>query len=332
MSCYHPNVMRTRVDSSTGQLVYTFLGPAERVGVDALNTVDDFVATGEHVFLIPCGTCIGCRIDHSRNWANRMILELQDCEKAIFVTLTYDNNHLPRALNNTPTLDVRDCQLFFKRLRKRFTGTRIRYYLAGEYGPKTLRPHYHAIIYGLSLSDFPDLRVIGHNELKQVYYTSPLFEQVWSNGFVQMSEVSHKTCAYVARYTLKKQYGNSKYYKGKGISPEFSLSSRKPGIGLLHAKELVLSGNSQFTVDGLDGVYSMGLSKAFLRAVKSMALSAEEQVIFNDLIVNRRRVSEARLQSDLMYTEVDYIQYLKSKEALFARKIAILPDRKECDL
>ena len=258
MSCYSPNVMTGKVDPDTGQIIYSFDGPANYLDPTKFKGIDDFYHDGKYQFLVPCGRCLGCRIDYSRTWANRMILELQDNPKAIFVTLTYNNQHVPKADNGRMTLNVRDVQLFFKRLRKAFTGIRIRYYLAGEYGPKNLRPHYHAIIYGLDISSFDALRCIGHNALKQDYYTSQRLENIWGNGFVMMSPVSYKTCAYVARYTLKKHYGEPHYYEKLGIHPEFAVWSRKPGIGMLHARELLTSGNSCVTLDGGDGVYTFG--------------------------------------------------------------------------
>lgn len=95
---------------------------------------------------IPCGKCAGCRAAKAKAWADRMILELDHSKKAVFLTLTYDNEHLPVLVNvntgqGTPTLQKRDLQLFLKRLRKAFKGKELRYYAVGEYGSRTLRPH-----------------------------------------------------------------------------------------------------------------------------------------------------------------------------------------------
>lgn len=329
MSCYSPNVMTGKVDPDTGQIVYTFDGPANYLDPTKFKGIDDFYAEGRYQFLVPCGRCLGCRIDYSRTWANRMILELQDMPKAIFVTLTYNNQHVPKADNGCMTLNVRDVQLFFKRLRKAFTGIRIRYYLAGEYGPKNLRPHYHAIIYGLDISSFDDLRCIGHNALKQDYYTSKRFEQIWGNGFVMMSPVSYKTCAYVARYTLKKHYGEPHYYDKLGIHPEFAVCSRKPGIGMLHARELLTSGNSAVTLNGGDGVYTFGLPKAYFRSVLHMDLSDKELDNVSQLLYNRAKLSETKTLSALMMSGKSFEEFLRSEEAKFSRKIAVLPERSD---
>lgn len=329
MSCYHPNVMTCKVDPDTGALIYVFDGPSNRFDPTKFPGIDEFVSNGKHQFLVPCGKCLGCRIDYSRTWANRMILELHDNPHAIFLTLTYNNDNVPRSDNGSMTLNVRDVQLFFKRLRKEFINKRIRYYLAGEYGPKNLRPHYHAIVYGLDISDFVDLRVIGSNALHQVYFTSSRLESIWSNGFILLSSVSHKTCAYVARYTMKKHYGEKHYYSRLGIHPEFSVCSRKPGIGMLHVRDLLTSGNSCISLDGCDGVYTFGFPKSFYRSVLHMDLSQEELDIVSSTMYNRSKLSETKLLSSLMYSGKTFEDFLRSEEAKFSRKIAVLPERSD---
>lgn len=327
MACYHPNVMTGKVDPGTGQVVYTFDGPSGRFDPFQFPGIDDFVQTGKYQFLVPCGHCLGCRIDYSRTWANRMVLELKDNPSAIFLTLTYNNDHVPRSDNGNMTLCVRDCQLFFKRLRKAHPYQKIRYYLAGEYGPKNLRPHYHAIVYGLSISDFLDVRIKGKNKLGQLYYTSEYLESIWGNGYILFSPVTYRTCAYVARYTLKKHYGDSGYYVKRGVLPEFSLCSRKPGIGMLHAYELVLSGSSRISVNGNDGVYSFGLPKAFYRSVLHMDLDQSDLDEISDALYNRAKLSETRTLSAALYSRKTFDEYLRSEEAKFASKISVLPER-----
>ena len=95
---------------------------------------------------LPCGKCAGCRAQKSREWADRMILELDHSKTAVFLTLTYNDDNLPVKLQVTTgqtemTLQKRDLTLFFKRLRKKFPEKEVRYYAVGEYGKRTLRPH-----------------------------------------------------------------------------------------------------------------------------------------------------------------------------------------------
>ena len=185
---------------------------------------------------IPCGQCIGCRLDYSKQWANRCMLELEYHEKAYFATMTYAPEEMPisyYAKNDngeaqaTGTLDKRDLQLFFKRLRKK-QEEQIRYYAVGEYGTEFERPHYHAIIYGL---DLPDLTFHHKGKNGFPYYKSQIFENAWKKGICDLTTVSWDTCAYVARYMTKKLKGNEgKKYEITNIEPPFSLMSRKPGI------------------------------------------------------------------------------------------------------
>ena len=193
---------------------------------------------------VPCGHCIGCRLDKSRQWADRMMLELDHSKTAIFLTLTYDDFNIPVACvldDGSPlfTLDKRDVQLFMKRLRKAFDGREIRFYLAGEYGTETHRPHYHAILFGLSLADFPDIQPVRRNSFGQLLYKSDIMYNIWKLGHVALAEVSWQTCAYVARYCVKKLGGDvsRETYESFGVLPEFSLMSRKPGIAGFYAIE-----------------------------------------------------------------------------------------------
>lgn len=199
---------------------------------------------------IPCGTCQGCCIDKSREWANRMMLELQDHDSAYFITLTYDELHVPETFYPDPdtgeaipvmTLNPRDPQLWLKRLRKAFPDDHIRYFLCGEYGSSTHRPHYHAIVFGLHLDDLVPLN--GSKE----YFTSTSLQRTWSTiskgnyaplGFVLVAAVTWQSCAYVARYVTKKLYGKEReFYEIHNLCPEFTRMSRKPGLAFRFYEE-----------------------------------------------------------------------------------------------
>ena len=181
-----------------------------------------FVDTDELIHL-PCGRCIGCRLERARQWAVRLMHETKTQERASFLTLTYDENHLPQ--NNS--LSVEDTQLFFKKLRKWSDCERrspIRYFVCGEYGEHTARPHYHVILFG---EDFAETRTHYKNNL----YTSPDLEKLWGKGFAPIGSVTFDSACYVASYCTKKITGPSapEHY-GKRL-PEFGNSSRRPGIG-----------------------------------------------------------------------------------------------------
>lgn len=184
---------------------------------------------------LPCGQCIGCRIERSRQWAVRIIHESKLHKHNWFVTLTYDDDHLPTDLS----LHYRDFQLFMKRLRKVFYGTKLRFYMCGEYGEDFSRPHFHACIFNLELRDLLYWKKSGAGD---DLYRSPIIEKCWPNGFSSVGELNYKTAAYTSRYILKKvtgfqsddHYQTINYATGEIAyrTPEFNKMSLKPGIGL----------------------------------------------------------------------------------------------------
>lgn len=194
---------------------------------------------------IPCGKCIGCRLAYSRDWANRCMLEASFHDECHFITLTYDDAHLPKneivdmrtgEIKQSPvhTLVPRDLQLFMKRLRKN-SGQNIRFFACGEYGSRTHRPHYHLIVFGLHLDD---LHILKSNFRGELYYTSDLIEKCWTYGYSMVADVSWDTCAYVARYVVKKIKGSGAVlYEDFNLVPPFVRMSLKPGIGRLYYDE-----------------------------------------------------------------------------------------------
>lgn len=149
-----------------------------------------------------------------------------------FVTLTYDDLHMPE----NRSLDKSHFQKFMKRLRKN-TGLKIRYYMCGEYGDTTDRPHYHALLFGC---DFPD-KVKHSGKGDKTLYKSEQLDKIWGMGFCTIGPVNYQTAGYVARYIMKKVNGDEaiKHYRrfqpetGEvySIIPEYSDQSRRPGIG-----------------------------------------------------------------------------------------------------
>lgn len=206
--------------------------------------------------ITPCGQCLECRIQRSREWANRLMIERDRHETAYFITLTYDEAHVPYVnIADEDTGEILydpvfgyearnlslykpDVAAFLKRLRSSlaYKGlNQIRFYACGEYGSETARPHYHLIVFGL---DLPDLKLFKTNFRGEKYYRSKIVEDCWRDksknpiGHVLIADCTWETCAYVARYVVKKFTGelSAEYYDKRGIQPEFSTMSRKPGI------------------------------------------------------------------------------------------------------
>lgn len=153
-----------------------------------------------------------------------------------FITLTFSPEALEQR-DNPWSLDVRDFQLFMKRLRKKF-GNGIRFYHCGEYGEKNRRPHYHACIFGF---DFPDKELWKVTKTGCKLYTSKSLEELWPYGFSTIGDVTFESAAYVARYIMKKITGDDAedHYEWVDeetgeiypLKPEYNTMSRRPGIG-----------------------------------------------------------------------------------------------------
>lgn len=266
---------------------------------------------------IPCGQCIGCRLDRSRQWADRMMIELDHSKTAVFLTLTYSPENVPLGMiteNDIPiySLDKRHVQLFLKRLRFYFQDREIRFYCAGEYGDKTARPHYHLIVFGLSLSDFPDARLLFKNELGDPVYVSDLLsERLWKNGQCSIANVSWRTCAYVARYCLKKQTGqNAIFYAEHNIEPEFATMSRRPGLAGYFWEDHPDAKDDYFHFLG-DQHRGKCTTPKFLLKKGSLLFG---DVWYNSIVSSRRRFADDRQLLELQKTDLGLVDYLEVKE------------------
>lgn len=176
-------------------------------------------------------------------------------ERNSFITLTFADPHLPADFS----VDPRVFELFMKRLRKSIEPKQIRFFGCGEYGGKTFRPHYHSLIFGY---DFPDRRLHGYTKRGYPIFISEELAALWPYGFSSIGNVSWRTAAYTARYTLKKiddtqalppgvtswdqvRVHHASYYTrfhpvtGKVVTvlPEFLRMSRMPGLGRSWAEE-----------------------------------------------------------------------------------------------
>lgn len=163
--------------------------------------------TGQLTRTVPCGKCPECAKARVNSWLFRIQKELEDSSNPLFITLTYDETHVPKTPNGLLTLDKTDVQKFFKRLRKRYakqSDKQIRYYAVGEYGSNTKRPHYHAILFNL---DDPDL-----------------VHLAWGLGFTYTPMVRNGAINYVLKYISKPK---TPPLPGDDRLKEFSLMSKE---------------------------------------------------------------------------------------------------------
>lgn len=230
MACYHPRYAFRRKegpDPVTGKWPLVF---------NPVNGLTD----EKSVVPIPCGYCVGCRLEHARQWAVRCIQESKMYKQNCFITLTYSDEHyIERCPNGSLNKD--DFQLFMKRLRhecereiqkidgkKVIRSAGIRYYHCGEYGGIKGRAHHHAAIFNHRFSDEEYYTTRSGNK----FYKSEQLESLWRYGLCDIGELTPESAAYISGYIGKKIMKNQwfVYGKDKKIAP-FQTMSRRPGIG-----------------------------------------------------------------------------------------------------
>lgn len=207
MACYHPM-------------------PAYR-GEDG--SVKLWPPLGRENLSLPCGKCIGCRTDRATMWARRCSHEASLWPHNVFVTLTYDDDHLPKDGQLVP----KDLSLFIKRLRKyvdgngggvdRSGGGRIRFFACGEYGERSERPHYHALFFNLGFTS-------GYQVGKDLF-ESPVLHRLWTYGAHKYGVATPAAASYIAQYNLKKIGSGGFDSDGVERPAPFLRMSLRPAIG-----------------------------------------------------------------------------------------------------
>lgn len=286
---------------------------------------------------IPCGKCIGCRLKYSRDWADRCIMEMPYHKSSFFVTLTYDDEHLnfndyvnyeTGEVGQSPTLVPDDVSKFIKNLRRHLDyhfphHPDISFFACGEYGTITHRPHYHLIIFGLELQD---LEFYKKSKLGFSYYNSNLLSHIWQKGYVVVADCNWLTCAYVARYILKKQSGpKSKIYELYNFEPEFCRMSRNPAIGKRffedHWQELY--SNDFVSISTGEGGRRVRPNKYFDKLYEK--LDPGEYLSYKN---NRSDFAKVSKDLKLARTDKSYLQLLQAEEDNLTERLSRLP-RKE---
>jgi hypothetical protein len=184
---------------------------------------------------VPCGKCLACRISRAKEWSIRLMHESMYHDDSLFITLTYDPENEPEEISK------KEAQDFIKRLRKHLPDQKIKYYITGEYGDKTDRPHYHAIIFNLALSDHRVRRTKNGWSVLQ----GPLLK-AWKKGFVNAGTVTPDSTRYVAEYIHKKLYGPD----ASSRQQPFALMSQGIGSAWMNNNKEYLENNAQITFQG----------------------------------------------------------------------------------
>jgi hypothetical protein len=262
---------------------------------------------------LPCGQCIGCRLERSRQWAMRCLHESSLYEDNSFITLTYDESNLPAG----GSLNYPDFQRFMKRLRKN-SKRPVRFYMGGEYGESTLRPHFHACLFGFDFSDKVYFRKSASGEK---IYTSKFLESLWPFGLSSIGNVTFQSAAYIARYCVQKVTGDAAdlHYScpefvdedgviRNSVVPEFNHMSLKPGIGAKWLEKY------QTDVFPRDYVVINGV-KTKPPKYYDVLFERESPGVFSDLVVQRELDAySGRLAGEFSSARLDVKRQVKSAQ------------------
>lgn len=309
MPCYHPlKGYRSKIVNPSGKRSIVF------------NKNEGYA---DRPVELPCGQCMGCRLQRSKQWAIRMLHEAKMHDQNCFVTLTYDEDHLPK----DGTLVVSDFQNFLKRLReqKRYEETKnkqphspIRFFHCGEYGETYARPHYHACLFNYDFPDKVAYKKVNGNQ----YYTSQTLERLWGKGITMIGAVTYESAAYVARYITKKVTGERAqwFYSEidettgeiiREIKPEYVTMSRRPGIGktwfekykndVIPHDHVIINGKKQKT------------PKFYLKQIELENQKAFIKIKYERMVGKQKHKDEMTTERLLVKED---IQYLKSKKLI----------------
>lgn len=150
-----------------------------------------------------------------------MVLEAMQHDVSSFVTLTYDDEHLPEDGSLRPV----DMQKFIKRLRRQVNGV-IRYFGVGEYGDRSQRPHYHLALFGYPFCVGNAIKVKGACQC----LSCVTVRETWGFGHILIGELNIQSAQYITGYVSKK-FTRPDDQRLAGRHPEFARMSLRPGIG-----------------------------------------------------------------------------------------------------
>lgn len=240
---------------------------------------------------VPCGKCPNCKARRVSAWSFRLMQEEKRAQSAHFVTLTYDTLYVPISKRGFMTLNKRDCQLFFKRLRKANKGRTIKYYLAGEYGGRTKRPHYHIILFNA--------------ELKTI-------QPAWNLGQIHYGAVSAASVGYCLKYISK---GTTvPLHKNDDRHREFSLMSK--GLGENYLTKAMIAWHLADMNNRMYCNLEEGKKIAMPRYYKNKVYNEDQR----DLVGVATRQKMLERQANAIAGDPHYWERLdQAKEALFRK-------------
>lgn len=277
----------------------------------------------------PCGQCTPCRINRRRVWSHRIMLESFMHSDKCFLTLTYDDDHVP----SDGSLDPRHVQLFMKRFRKEVAPASLRFLLVGEYGDESFRPHYHLALFGF---DCLGKRTLIETGVRCYCDNCELVRVTWGKGNIVIDLLNLKTAAYIARYVVKKMTSIDDPRLG-GRYPEFQRQSNRPGIAARAADNIFSAMNGILSEDGDVpkwmsthglklplGRYMINAlrSKAGIEEVSKEKFLAEMQDVFSLALLDKEN-SPISLKHVLVKNNLGRVALLESREIIYSQKGSI---------
>lgn len=195
----------------------------------------------------PCGGCLPCLFNRRRLWTHRIMLEASLYKDNSFLTLTYDDEHLPV----DGSLVKKHLQDFMKRFRKSIEPIKVRYYGVGEYGERTQRPHYHLALFGWPGCLAGNTLTASIEGKRSCCAPCARVQEAWLLGGIMLGTLRTESAQYIAGYVTKKMTNKNHAAAANWLGrrdPEFSVMSRRPGIGV-DAMHEVASSLMQFNLD-----------------------------------------------------------------------------------
>ena len=380
MTCYHPNIMiqdRDKINIKTGKgwqkiAFYNSRSPNFK-GYEFYNKFNEDPVLNDNgkykAVQIRCfNQCIGCLEDRAKEWATKCYLESLYHDESYFITLTYDDNHLP--ISNTMTtskgeifyddgtwnsyIEYEHVRSFIRKVRdwqrEKYGINGIKYFGCGEYGGKEGRAHFHIIMFGLHLEP-NDVRVHEISKDGNVTYKCEELSKCWvmpnerrgqaePMGFITVAEVNWQTSRYVAGYVQKKEFKNTKdeyeyftnkeaYYSRRGQTPERLFMSTQGGIGKRYFDEHA----REFFEDGYIMIHGakQKIVKARIPTYYERLLEHESEPTLDKYKEQKQEKAKANTKLKMSQTSLSIAEQLEVEERIKKDKMLIFNLRDKVD-
>lgn len=258
---------------------------------------------------LPCGRCMHCRVAKVREWEVRCWAESRMHENSLFLTLTYNDDNLP----SDWSVNRRHPQLFLKRLRKWLSKTdpemRIKFFLGAEYGDQLLRPHYHCILFGVGLDQFPDAEFYKMSGKERLYRSQKL-NDLWSYGYANFGVARRGSMNYAAGYAVKKIEGKGnpdsyrRYRPDTGetwnVEPEFGMMSGGLGRSWVEKYRSDFSQDGSIVIDGKHFAVPPYFRKLLKDCFQSPDALNKDGIFYDDLEGSNSRKREWAQQPNVI--------------------------------